>query len=127
MAIGVVTTEAVIVVALAVPATVAVGFGIAVLLLSAFTAGLVGVLRRGTRESCHCFGGGSSPVTPRHVVRNAILIAAALVGLLAPDGGDSAPAGLLLAAGVAVILAAVTVALDDLAELFATADARVPR
>ncbi|MFH8519882.1 MauE/DoxX family redox-associated membrane protein [Streptomyces gelaticus] len=120
VAVGVLVAEAAIVVALAVPATARAGFVLAALLLAAFTAGLAGVLRRGTRTPCHCFGTTAVAIAPRHVVRNALLIAAALTGVAAH--GEAAPtAGLLLTAGIAVVLAFVTVALDDLAGLFAPA------
>ncbi|MFD7325750.1 MauE/DoxX family redox-associated membrane protein [Streptomyces sp. NPDC059875] len=130
VAAGVLVAEAAIVVALAVPATVRAGFVLAAVLLTAFTAGLVGVLRRGTGASCHCFGATAGAIAPRHVVRNALLIAAALAGATASHGGAAEPTpGLLLTAGGAVVLAVVTVALDDLVALFAPAGHvdRVPR
>jgi hypothetical protein len=130
--------EATVVVTLAVPATVVTGFALAAALLVAFTAGLLGVLRLGKRTSCHCFGSHSDPVAPRHVVRNALLITVALAGLSArlavSDVGTAADARLMLAAGVAALLALITVALDDLVGLFAPAGrqgapmtAKVPR
>lgn len=120
VAAGVLVAEAVTVVALAVPATARAGFVLAAVLLAAFTAGLAGVLRRGKRTPCHCFGTTAVAIAPRHVVRNALLTAAALTGAAA-HGGAAPTAGLLLTAGVAVVLAFVTVALDDLAGLFAPA------
>ncbi|GAB2844492.1 hypothetical protein GCM10027176_55250 [Actinoallomurus bryophytorum] len=127
-AVLVVTAETVVVVALAVPGAVTMGFALAAMLLLAFTGGLVGVLRRKASTLCHCFGGGSDPVAPRHVVRNVALLTVALVGLAArlgtADGGTASPPGLLLAAGVAVILTLFTVTLDDLAGLFPPAGAK---
>ncbi|MEU7246520.1 MauE/DoxX family redox-associated membrane protein [Streptomyces sparsogenes] len=113
------------------PATVGVGFALAALLLLAFTAGLLGVLRREANVACRCFGDGDEPVAPRHVVGNAALILTAAAGLAAwlkvPDGGVVTAAGLLVAAGPAVVLTLLTVALEDLTALFRPADARAPR
>ncbi len=53
-------------------------------LLAGFTAVLVRVLRRpdGLIPSCACFGGSSrSPVSGRHLVRNAVLLALALLAV----------------------------------------------
>ncbi|MET9323499.1 MauE/DoxX family redox-associated membrane protein [Streptomyces sp. NPDC003038] len=132
VAASVVTAEAVTVAALAVPATAVVGFALSALLLSAFTAGLVGVLRHGVSTSCHCFGSGSGPVAHRHVVRNALLGLVALTGfcahLAAPDRAVADPAAaLLLSAGVAALLALVTITLDQLAGVFASAPAEETR
>ncbi|MFE7773486.1 MauE/DoxX family redox-associated membrane protein [Streptomyces sp. NPDC057445] len=122
VAAGVLVGEAAVVVALAVPATARAGFVLAAVLLTAFTVGLAGVLRWGTRTSCHCFGTTAGMIAPRHVVRNVLLIATAFAGATASHGGGTAPtAGLMLTAGVAVVLAFVTVALDDLVGLFAPA------
>ena len=126
-----VMAEAVVVVTLTVPATVGVGFALATLLLLAFTAGLLGVLRRGANVACHCFGDGDEPVAPRHVVRNAALLLTAVAGLAAwltaPDGGVVTAAGLLVAGGLAVVLTLLTVALEDLTALGRPADVRAPR
>ncbi|MET8454277.1 MauE/DoxX family redox-associated membrane protein [Streptomyces sp. NPDC005209] len=124
VAVLVVAAEALAVVTLALPETVAAGFTVSAALLAAFTAGLLGVLRRGATTPCGCFG-RSAPVAPRHVVRNIVLGFVALAGLgvqlatpgTPPTGGSSA--GLLLTAGTAALLALVTVTLDDWADLFA--------
>ncbi|MFD5387901.1 MauE/DoxX family redox-associated membrane protein [Streptomyces sp. NPDC127074] len=130
VAVLLVMAEAAVITALAIPATIPAGFALALALLVAFTTGLVGVLRRKVSAPCHCFGGRGAPVAPRHVVRNAVLIAVALTGLgvwpAVPDETGS-PAGLLLAAGVAALLAMITVTLDDLAGLFAPPDAGATR
>lgn len=131
LAVTVVAGEATVVVTLAVPDAVLVGFGLSAGLLVAFTGGLVGVLHRNVSASCHCFGGRHSRVAPRHVVRNVILLAVCLAAtgarLVTPHGGETPSAGLLLAAGLATVLAAITVTLDDLAHLFAPAEARRTR
>ncbi len=49
-------------------------------LLAAFTANLAAVLRSGRVASCACFGGATAtPVSSRHLVRNGILLAVALL------------------------------------------------
>ncbi len=49
-------------------------------LLAAFTANLALVIRSGRVASCACFGGTSAaPVSARHLVRNAVLLAMALL------------------------------------------------
>lgn len=49
-------------------------------LLSAFTTNLALVLRSGRVASCACFGGAStSQVSARHLVRNGVLLALALL------------------------------------------------
>ncbi|MEU1375350.1 MauE/DoxX family redox-associated membrane protein [Streptomyces triculaminicus] len=126
VAVLVVPAEALTVVTLALPATAVIGLSLSAALLAVFTAGLAGVLRRGATTPCHCFGRGA-PIAPRHVVRNVLLGLAALAGLggrLVVAGTEAAAggvngAGLLLATGVAALLALVTVTLDDLAGLFA--------
>lgn len=63
-------------------------------LLAAFTANLALVLRSGRVASCACFGGASTePVSSRHLVRNGVLLLAALAAatvdgwLWAPGAG----------------------------------------
>lgn len=52
------------------------------LTLVAFTALLVRVLRSGARPACSCFGAWSAaPVGWRHVVRNAVFLALAVVAV----------------------------------------------
>jgi uncharacterized membrane protein YphA (DoxX/SURF4 family) len=49
-------------------------------LLAAFTANLALVLRSGRVATCACFGGASAtPVSGRHLLRNAVLLALALM------------------------------------------------
>ena len=77
LAAGLVT--AVFVPALVVPTAVAT-LG----LLAVFTGALVVMIRRGVRQSCHCFGaGGDDPPTGRHVARNGLLMAVAAMPALA--------------------------------------------
>ncbi|WP_167533754.1 MauE/DoxX family redox-associated membrane protein [Streptomyces marokkonensis] len=122
VAVLVVAAELSTVAALAVPGTTVLGFGLAAGLLLAFTAGLVGALRREALVSCHCFGPRGDTVALRHVVRNAVLVGvtlACLAARLAAPGAGAAPSPwLLLAGGVAVLLALLIVVMDDLASLF---------
>jgi len=79
---------------------VAPGWGgvVAAALLAAFTAVLVRVLRRpdGLVPSCACFGGSSrSPISWRHLARNGMLLALALVAA-AFDGRFSPLFGFVL-------------------------------
>ncbi|GHA82261.1 methylamine utilization protein MauE [Streptomyces tendae] len=125
----VIAAEAAVAVALVVPASVAVGFAGAACLLVGFALALAGVLRREEHAACHCFG-GSEPVAPRHVVRNVLLVCVALTGLVGrslTEAAAGSSAGLLLAAGVGVLLALFTVVLDDLAHLFGPVDAEEAR
>ncbi|GAA2353326.1 hypothetical protein GCM10010170_044600 [Dactylosporangium salmoneum] len=117
LAVAVVAAEGAIVAALAVGPLVRVGFALALGLLGAFTIAIVSAYTREKRVPCACFGSGS-PVGPRHVVRNGILAAVALAGLLTAGGGPVhlAGAGIALAAGLIGGLLMIT--FDDLVELF---------
>ncbi|MFE4974157.1 MauE/DoxX family redox-associated membrane protein [Kitasatospora sp. NPDC056651] len=93
-------------------------------LVALFAAVLVVLLRRGTDVSCSCFGASGVPVGGAHVVRNLVLIAIAVTGLVAsalPAPGGLGAAGAvvaLLAAGFASVL---IIATDTLVELFSAA------
>ncbi len=98
----------------------AAGTGGAALLLV-----LAAALRRALREQpgarCHCFGAGDEVAT-RHVVRNLVLAAVALVpvvDLLLPAPDPPRPAGALLCAVVATVAVEAVRRLDDVAGLLA--------
>lgn len=59
-----------------------VALGVAVVVLTAFTAWMVWVYARGLRVRCGCFGHASTVVGPRGIERNLVLLGLALVGLL---------------------------------------------
>ncbi|GIH67168.1 MauE/DoxX family redox-associated membrane protein [Microbispora siamensis] len=105
------------------PATAPFGLGLAGALLVAFTVALAVAVRAGTGGPCACFGPSSAPVGARHLVRNAVLLAAVLVAATPVRGTVPAPveswgvpevAACLL---VALAAAAAVAALDHLAEL----------
>jgi hypothetical protein len=103
--------------ATAVPAALA-----AALLLAIFTAAVVRVLARGEEVDCNCFGSvGSSRITRWTAARNIVLLAVATTIVIAGQGdrGPSAVAWVgdldtaqaaAIAAGVAILLAAVNFA-----------------
>lgn len=116
--------EAAIVVLLAVPGTVAAGFLLAAVLLTAFTTGIVLALRRGTTAPCACFGASVTPLGRVHVVRNLLLLAVAGAGPAAGTGGGTEFAGVVLAVAAALVALVPVLRLDDLTALFSRAPAR---
>jgi len=99
------------------------GFGLASGLLVVLAGGVLLVVRRRLDVRCRCFGVGRARLGVRHAVRNLLLLLVAGTGLLATLSARMAPpvdgAGVLLAAGSAVVLATFVVHLDDLVELWA--------
>jgi hypothetical protein len=95
------------------------GFGGAGCLLIGFTVGIGIALRRGERAPCRCFGASGTPMGFAHVARNLVLIVVAAFG--AAGGGSSGTlelAGVVLAAVVGVVVAAMIVNFDHMLELF---------
>jgi hypothetical protein len=99
--------------------------GVAGLVLA---AGLFGVLTaavwravaRRTGAVCRCFGPARTVLAPRHVVRNALLLLVAALGVVALSVADTMePVAAVLAAAVGAVGAVAVVRFDDLAELFA--------
>ncbi|MFF8652860.1 MauE/DoxX family redox-associated membrane protein [Streptomyces huasconensis] len=119
---SVVAGEAVVCVLLAVPVRGAAtaGFLLAALLLAAFTVGIASAVRRGRTAPCRCFGPSTAPLGTPHIVRNAVLCAAATAGALAvPMATDARSAGGMVVAGAAGLLAgALITQLDPLVSLF---------
>ena len=117
-----VAVEALVVVLLPLPVTALAGYLLATGLLGVLTGAMLAAVRRGRRPVCRCFGTGGTAIGARHVVRNALLAAVAVAGLvlsLAASGPPRLAAG-LLAVVAAVPLAALVVRLDDLVDLFAS-------
>lgn len=110
-------TEVLIVVLVAVPWTVRPGLVLAALVLAVFTAGTWLAVARGAGAPCQCFGVSAAPMSLLHVVRDAVLGAAAVAGAVAAGPAAARPAEVAasLAAGLAAALFAMF--LDDLAVL----------
>ncbi|WP_328451337.1 MauE/DoxX family redox-associated membrane protein [Amycolatopsis sp. NBC_00438] len=118
VSVAVVAAEGGVAVLVVVPATGTAGFLLASLLLLAFAAAIGTALRRGRPAPCRCFGAGDTPVGPRHLARNAVLLCLAVAGALAPAHlPPVAGAALAVAAGGAV--AVLVIAMDDIAVVFA--------
>jgi len=104
------------------PLVTGIGLGLAIVLLGAFVAGILRTLRRGTAVPCRCFGSSTTPLGRRHVVRNALLTAAAATGLVGViTGAPNAPTagGAVLAAVVGLVGAVLVVMFDDVVDLVA--------
>jgi hypothetical protein len=125
----VIAGELAVPVLLVVPGTAGIGLGVAIVLLTVFGVGIAAATRRGLRTSCRCFGSSSTPLGRRHLVRNALLVAAAATGLaFGPERvGQADPSALAVAGAAAVILAVLVVRLDDLTDLFTPASAVADR
>lgn len=116
--------EVAIAAAVAVPVTATAGLALAAAALAALTAGTAVIIGSGARVSCHCFGPSSSPMGTRHLVRDALLFAAAAVGAAASmtgGAGPGSPSGAWLSLAAAVVAATFVVFADDLMFLFGTA------
>jgi uncharacterized membrane protein len=82
-----------------VPSTRTIGCGVAIALLAAFTSAvLVNIARGRTEIACACFGRSSQRLSWQIPARNAVLIAAAAIGMTSTDA-------LLPTMGGAVVLA----------------------
>lgn len=117
-AVGVTAAEAVAAILLLTPLTEAAvaGFALAFALLAVFAAAVALALRRGEAIRCLCFGSDAGAMDRSHVVRNAVLAAVALTGLISSltSTAAAAPAGLIGAAGAGVVLGALATRWDDL-------------
>lgn len=112
--------EATLVAALLVPATTRLGFGGAAVLMAILSAGVFAVLQRGTVASCRCFGSSTAPLSARHLVRNGLICAVAVAGLLA-SSEDIPLAGQLTAGLVGAVLSLPLILVDDVFDLWAPA------
>jgi hypothetical protein len=124
VAAGTLAGEAVVVLLLLAPGVgrwgVPAGFGVALLLLAAFSAALSTALRRQVQVPCGCFGVSAGPPAGRHVLRNgalAVVAAAGLGGSLAARPAAS-PTESIAAGALGVALAVAVVALDEIRALF---------
>ncbi|MET8764840.1 MauE/DoxX family redox-associated membrane protein [Lentzea sp. NPDC004782] len=100
------------------------GFTLVILLCVLFAVVIESSVRRDIRVACPCFGASADLLNRRHLVRNGLLVAVAVVGLA---GVDTAPPGFvdaLVGAVTAVFVAAVVIRFDDVAEILVPRVAR---
>ncbi|MFC3979327.1 MauE/DoxX family redox-associated membrane protein [Streptosporangium jomthongense] len=101
------------------PKAAVVGFSGALTLLIGFTGVIVLALKRGVRARCNCFGTAGAEYSLRHVVRNSLLAGMAVTGVLTVGADHRAHiSGMTLAILTGLIIAGLTVAMDDLLGLF---------
>ncbi|MFD1538345.1 MauE/DoxX family redox-associated membrane protein [Nonomuraea guangzhouensis] len=83
VAVATAAAEGAVIVLAAVPLRWAgsVAFVIAAGLLGSLTVAVALVVRRGKSVTCRCFGASQTPLGVSHVVRNALLVVIALLGL----------------------------------------------
>ncbi len=113
----VVLTEIVTAFLLAIHDWSAVGLGLAVLLMGAFTVAMLTVLARGERVACGCFGSSTTLIGKMHIVRNSFIILMAIVGIVTSVTSDDTPvsAGVFgIASAFAVFGVVLLVLLDQL-------------
>lgn len=118
----VITAEAVAAALVALPFTVIWGLACGGLIITVFTAQASIASRHGLRPVCNCFGSSKSAFGARHIMRNGLIIAVAIAGLLAESASGRthlAVAPVVLATGIAVIAGMGIVVWDDLAALLA--------
>ncbi|MEV1004496.1 MauE/DoxX family redox-associated membrane protein [Nonomuraea sp. NPDC050202] len=117
VAAAVITCELATAVLLVADVTALAGSAAGAALLIVFTMAISSVLRRGTSVSCRCFGASTQPLGRRHLVRNAILLLIAALGVTGTTPATALgwnPAALMVSGFVAVILAALVISYDDL-------------
>ncbi|QKW38524.1 methylamine utilization protein MauE [Actinomadura sp. NAK00032] len=121
LAVLVPAAELLIVLLLALPATVTAGFLAAALFCCGLTAVPTLVVVRGQKVACACFGTSEVPMGGVHIVRNAALLAVACLGaavaLTRGGGVPGEPPGIALAVVAAGLLTTLTVFVDDIAAL----------
>jgi hypothetical protein len=85
----------------------------------ALAAGLSVVVRRGSREPCHCFGASSEPLSSQHVIRNGLLLALAAAGVVCAviAGHAPGPAESMLAVIAGLAAALLIIFFGDIAAL----------
>lgn len=102
----------------AMPELLGYGFALCAALFLLFDVVVISVIRRGRSVACTCFGRTASAFSARHVVRNTLLTATAVAGLVAAGAGT---ASWTTATGIAVVMGLVlsllVILMDDLADL----------
>jgi hypothetical protein len=97
---------------------VGAGLVLAVGLFCVLTVAVWRAVARRTGAVCRCFGAARAVLSRRHVVRNALLLLAAALGLLSVMDTATGVAT-VLAGAVGAVGAVLVIRFDDLAELFA--------
>ncbi|MGR6322068.1 MauE/DoxX family redox-associated membrane protein [Micromonospora soli] len=119
VAVAAVTTETTVALLLLVPvrAVGAAGFAVAAGLLLAFTVVIGLAVSRGNRAPCRCFGASRVPLGMPHVIRNLVLILAAVLGLIGAlsEGTAEVPYALLAGTGGLILGILITAAEDIVA------------
>lgn len=116
----VIAAEGAAAVLIALPFTAIWGLAAGGLIITVFTAKAAMARRQGLRPVCNCFGFSKSALGARHIMRNGLIIAVAMAGLLAELASGRTHLGVapvVLATGIAVIAGTGIVVWDDLAAL----------
>ena len=98
----------------------AVGYALALVLITAFTIGLAGVVRSGRQVACNCFGASTAPIGAAHLARNLAILAVIGAGIAARalgPGAALAPGEQLTAIACGALAGAAIARWDDLAYL----------
>jgi hypothetical protein len=120
LAVASIASELLIMVLLAIPQLVIVGFAASCALLMAYSVSIGRALRRGVRTPCRCIGASSDPLHASLLLRNAGLVAACLVGLWgASVAGTNVEITAALGASVAIAAFAIAIvaSFDDIVYL----------
>jgi methylamine utilization protein MauE len=126
LAAALASAEVLIVLLLVLPWTVRPGFALAGATLLVFIAGTRLAITRGTNAACNCFGARGAPLGWRHVVRDAVLLAVAVLGAVASDAHGARVAGVAVSVATAAFLSVLIVFLDDVMSLLAVGSPEVP-
>lgn len=121
VAVATVLVEWLVVVLVAWPVTAAAGFGLAAVVLTVFSAVLVGALRRGAKVPCRCFGSSAQPVSAAGLWRNGVLSAVSVAGVVAHTvvpAGPGRAGGVVLAAAAGGLTGLAVVFSDEVVDLF---------
>lgn len=115
LAITIIAAEGASVVLIAVPVTALTGLVLATVLLVGFTVVPALALRRRVELTCRCFGLREAKIGPSHVLRNGLVLCAALAGLTASLAARAGAAQSLVAIGIGMVAGIVFVGWDELA------------
>jgi methylamine utilization protein MauE len=119
LAVAIAASEVCAIAAIVIPRSSAAGLVLATCLFAVFGVGMLVILRSKPAVGCNCFGPSTTPVGIQHVLRDAALCAIAATGIASLGPRASDPAGVALAVGTAIVIAALLVFLDELGMVFA--------